>query len=175
MTDEFENHRVKDTISEAEWAHILGEAPEDIAVDAISSEQNNDGNWTGGAKGEGDYIVGRGRPPEKHRFRKGRSGNLKGRPKGTKNLKTDLVEELSERVKVTENGRKLTVSKQRLIIKVLTAKAVKGDTKAANILINLLAQTMGLDSGPDAVKDLSAEDTAILSDFTRRQTEPGNG
>ncbi len=175
MSDQFENNCDKDTVSDAEWAHILGEAPEDIAADAISSEQDNDGNWTGGAKGEGDYIVGHGRPPEEHRFPKGRSGNLKGRPKGTKNLKTDLVEELSERIAITENGRTKKVSKQRLMIKSLTAKAIKGDARAASIVINLVAQSVGLDPGSDKAPDLSAEDAAILDEFVRRETEPGNG
>ena len=175
MSDQFENNCDKDTVSDEEWARVLGEAPEDIAVYANSSEQDNDGNWTGGAKGKGDYIVGHSRTPEEHRFRRGRSGNPKGRPKGTKNLKTDLVEELSERISITENGRKKKVSKQRLMIKSLTAKAIKGDAKAASILINLVAQSVGLDPGSDKTPNLSAEDAAILDEFVRRETEPGNG
>jgi phage terminase large subunit-like protein len=39
-----------------------------------------------------DYEVGYGKPPASSRFRKGQSGNRSGRPKGTKNLKTDLLE-----------------------------------------------------------------------------------
>ena len=41
-----------------------------------------------------DYDVGYKKPPKHGRFRKGRSGNAKGRPKGGKNLKTELMEEL---------------------------------------------------------------------------------
>ena len=44
----------------------------------------------------------------------------------TKNLKTDLAEELAERVQVSENGRLLKISKQRLMLKALTTKAIKG-------------------------------------------------
>lgn len=40
--------------------------------------------------------IGYKKPPRHTRFRKGQSGNPKGRPKGTQNLKTDLAEELSE-------------------------------------------------------------------------------
>ena len=115
-----------------------------------------------------DDDVGYGKPPKHTRFKPGESGNPKGRPKGTKNLKTDLVEELSERVPVTENGRPLKISKQRLIVKALIAKAVKGDTKAAGILISLLAQTIGLDAQDGVKVDLSAEDDAILADWLAR-------
>jgi hypothetical protein len=115
-----------------------------------------------------DDEVGYGRPPKHTRFKPGESGNPKGRPNGTKNLKTDLVEELSERVPVTENGRPLKISKQRLMVKALIAKAVKGDTKAASILISLLAQTVGLDPQDGVKVDLSAEDDAILADWLAR-------
>ena len=115
--------------------------------------------------------VGYGHPPVGSRFEPGRSGNPKGRPKGTKNLKTDLAEELAERVQVTENGRQLKITKQRLVVKALTAKAVKGDTKAASILINLLAQTLGLDPQDERKTDLSADDAAILADFLARAVE----
>ena len=43
-----------------------------------------------------DEKVGYRRPPKKSRFKPGQSGNPKGRPKGTKNLKRDLIEELQE-------------------------------------------------------------------------------
>ena len=111
-----------------------------------------------------DYEIGYGKPPTASRFQPGRSGNPRGRPR-TKNLKTDLAEELAERVKITENGRQVKISKQRLLIKALAAKAVKGDTRAASILINLVAQTLGLDPQDERQTELSANDAAILADF----------
>jgi hypothetical protein len=41
---------------------------------------------------------------------------------GVKSLKTDLREELSQRVTITENGKTVKVSKQRVILKALAAK-----------------------------------------------------
>jgi len=119
--------------------------------------------------------VGYGKPPKHTQFKPGRSGNPKGRPKGTRNLKTDLIEELSERVAITENGKPLRVSKQRLMVKALTARAVKGDTKAASILISLLAQTMGLDPQDSTKIDLAAEDDAILAAWMARTKRNADG
>ena len=57
-----------------------------------------------------DYEVGYGKPPKAGRFKPGQSGNPRGRPKGTLNLKTDLQQELAERISVREGDRQLTVS-----------------------------------------------------------------
>src|SRR5713226_4587348 len=54
--------------------------------------------------------VGFKRPPVHSRFRKGCSGNSKGRPKGTKNLRTDLSEVLQERITVPMGDRKVRIS-----------------------------------------------------------------
>ena len=77
-----------------------------------------------GTNGPGGYGVGYGRPPQHTRFKPGQSGNPKGRPKGTINLKTDLMEELSERISVSEGGKPKKLSKQRALLKSLVAKAI---------------------------------------------------
>ena len=52
-----------------------------------------------------EQQVGYGNPPKGSRFKKGQSGNRRGRPKGSKNLKTDLTEELQTEIKVREGPR----------------------------------------------------------------------
>jgi hypothetical protein len=56
--------------------------------------------------------VGYKRPPREHQFRPGRSGNPSGRPKGARNFKSELREELSELITVRDGEREIQVSKQ---------------------------------------------------------------
>jgi hypothetical protein len=57
------------------------------------------------------YKVGFGKPPKAGQFKKGKSGNPRGRPRGSCNLATDLNAELSEQITVREDGRSKRVSK----------------------------------------------------------------
>ena len=58
-----------------------------------------------------DDKTGYGNPPKHTQFKPGQSGNPAGRPKGAKNLKTDLEEEMRELIVVREGGNTKTVSK----------------------------------------------------------------
>lgn len=115
-----------------------------------------------------DYKVGYGKPPRSTRFRKGRSGNPKGRPKKAKNLKIDLVEELGQRVDVREGTERIRISKQRAFLKSLFAKAIKGDPRASALVIKLMAQLLGPDADETAEAPLSADEQEELEVFVKR-------
>ena len=119
-----------------------------------------------------DYDVGYGKPPVHTRFKPGESGNPKGRPKGHRNIATDLEEELREKIQINENGQQSTVTKQRAMIKALLAKALKGDTRAANALIQLAIGLEQATSERDEVVPLDDEDREILSAFLTRHDNP---
>ncbi len=118
-----------------------------------------------------DYQVGYGKPPFHTRFKKGVSGNPKGRPKGATNLKTELMEELQEKILVREDGRPMTVSRQRAMIKSMMAKALQGDHRAANVIFGMVNRLLNLDEVEPAETDLAAEDIAILETFAARIEE----
>jgi hypothetical protein len=78
----------------------------------------------------GEYDVGFGKPPKHTRFRKGTSGNPKGKPKGTRNLATILERTLREKVVINENGMRKTITKLEAALKQLVNKAASGDLAA---------------------------------------------
>jgi len=52
----------------------------------------------------GDDEAGFKRPPKGTRFKPGRSGNPKGRPKGRRNLTTDLAALMKKRIPIRKDG-----------------------------------------------------------------------
>lgn len=116
-------------------------------------------------------AVGYKRPPQHTRFRSGVSGNPKGRAKGMRNFETDLKEELAERIAVREGERSLKISKQRALLKAMMAKALKGDTKAAGLVLQLLAKLVP-EAESNALGDQPLDDDSrdIIERFLARRT-----
>ena len=85
-----------------------------------------------------DYEVGYGKPPHHTRFKKGQSGNPRGRPSGSKNLATVLSEALNELVIVAENGGRRKITKRQAIITQLVNQSAKADWRATKILLDIL-------------------------------------
>lgn len=115
-----------------------------------------------------DYKVGFGKPPASTQFKPGTSGNPAGRPKGTKNLRTDLSEELAEPITVSEGGQQLVISKQRAMLKSLMAKSIRGDTAAARALINLIVGIEQADAERSVVVTTTKEDLEVLQAYRDR-------
>ena len=112
------------------------------------------------------YKVGYGKPPKARQFKRGKSGNPKGRPKGSLNLATDLTAELGEHITVREDGRPRKVSKQRALIKSLMAKALQGDVRAMGSLLALYARV--ITEPPDDDQPLDTDELQVLRRFAPR-------
>jgi hypothetical protein len=81
--------------------------------------------------------VGYGKPPNATRFKKGVSGNPKGRPKGSLNLVTVFAKTLREKVVINEHGQRKTVTKLEAALKQLVNKGASGDLRALRQLVEL--------------------------------------
>ena len=84
---------------------------------------------SGKATPAGEHTVGYRKPPMHSRFKKGKSGNPNGRPKGTVNFATVLLKTLREKVVIKENGRRTVIQ--------LVNKAASGDLRALSHLIGI--------------------------------------
>lgn len=84
------------------------------------------------------YEVGYGKPPVATRFGKGRSGNPKGRPRGSKSAHALLDQALAAPVTINEGGRTRVVEQRTALFKSLVAKAIKGDARAAALVVRLM-------------------------------------
>jgi Family of unknown function (DUF5681) len=91
-------------------------------------------------KATDDYEVGYGKPPKHSRFKSGKSGNPKGRPKGNKNLRSIVRDTLFKTVKVTEDGQVRTMNRVEAIVTGLVAKGLKGDIRASESVLRLANQ-----------------------------------
>jgi hypothetical protein len=112
-----------------------------------------------------EYSVGYGRPPLASRFKKGTSGNLKGRPKGQKNLKTLIKQTMMAQIPVREGSRSTRVSKLEAVVLRQLQAALKGSDRAAMAVIKMATQ-LGLLEEMD-----TSFETTQLSDSDQRIVE----
>jgi hypothetical protein len=110
-----------------------------------------------------NYRVGYGRPPTEHQFRPGQSGNPAGRPKGARSFKSDLRDELSELVSISDGTSTVEMTKQRAIIKTLLRMAIAGDPEAPED--RAIMQAVGV-YPPKSRKSKSASMPALGKDET---------
>ena len=115
--------------------------------------------------------VGYAKPPKHTRFTKGRSGNPKGRPTGSKNLATMMIEELTKPVPIVENGKRTKIPKIRAAVRQALNRATVGDFKALQQIVIMLrshdalkrvATTKPITNHPKDYANLSVKEAAEL-------------
>ena len=108
-------------------------------------------------------------PPTKTRFQPGMSGNPKGRPKGSRSFRTEILEELAELIPAADAGAP-AITKLRAIVRRLVSSAIEGEPRAIGIVIACCSK---LFADIDENSELSADDQEIMRSFAkRRQVAP---
>jgi hypothetical protein len=116
-----------------------------------------------------DRSVGYCKPPFHTQFKPGQTGNPAGRPKGVRNLKSDVQRTLATPVKVKEGGRIRKKSTQESALMVLREKALSGDSRALDRFLEL-AGRFNNDVAENEFQELIADDQAILDAYVAEVT-----
>lgn len=103
----------------------------------MSDDDTKDDNTSGRPS---ETKVGYGRPPLEHRFKKGRSGNPRGRPKGSQDKRSIAQKVLLEEHEVTENGQRVRCTTLQLVLLALRNKAAEGNAPAFKVFEKLDAE-----------------------------------
>ena len=124
---------------------------------------------------EGDETVGYGKPPSHTRFKKGQSGNPRGKPKGVKNLSTVVVKSLAERVTINEGGQRRKITKLEAATKQLANKAAQGDPRATQFILQLLQMLENRPPAPPPRDVLSDADNEVMQQILARMGTQAKG
>lgn len=116
-------------------------ATSEVARRAKKQEQqpnNNNDQRSHSKEGQNlDYEVGYKKPPKKHQYKPGQTGNPKGRPKGAKNTKTIVDELLSKKLEIKMDGKTKKISAREAALLAVLQKALKGDSRAFKQILDL--------------------------------------
>ena len=112
--------------------------------------------------------VGYRNPPKKHQFGENQSGNPKGRPPGSKGLRTDLKQVLGTIRTIVINGKEITGRSQWLMLEALAMRGSHGDLKAIAQLLPLILQVLGMEDQDVDPNRLSGDDDAMLDRMIKR-------
>ena len=106
--------------------------------------------------------------PVATRFKRGQSGNPKGRPRGAKNLASLLNEALNEVVVVNENGGRKRISKRKAAFKQLVNEAAKGNWRALKLLVDILQDIERRSEPQTEESSFSLADEKVLAQLEAR-------
>ena len=119
------------------------------------------------------YVVTRGKPPREHQFKKGQSGNPRGRPKGSQNFRTLLQRELDRQITATNNGREVRMTKREAMAKRLVGEALKGNLKALEAVLQHSGEAAASAQALPPMDTDPARETAILTAYIARLDAEG--
>lgn len=117
---------------------------------------------------DAQYEVGYGRPPKGSRFPAGRSGNLKGRPKGSRNLASIVLQETREKLVVRGPRGSRKITKLEAAMMQLGNKAAQGDLRAQREFFALVQRSEESTSAEASPPMLSEMDQQVMKNLLKR-------
>ena len=112
--------------------------------------------------GKEEYEVGRCKPPRDTRFKKGQSGNPKGRPRGSGNLHTLLFRQLKKKVVIVVDGKRKKITKLEAAMCQLANEAATGKLRNIQLLLQMF-------SSMEKAQKMVSRDAPKLTEMPREQ------
>lgn len=109
----------------------------------------------------GDYSVGYAKPPVEHRFKPGNTEHLKRSRRTTKidgKLFRDLV---AASTKASRNGSVVYRSRLELLVETFVAAALRGDVRAAAMLLRMHSRAKEINEFAPVIVVLSGDDARL--------------
>lgn len=118
-------------------------------------------NWQ-----DGDYLVGKYRPPKQHQWAKGQSGNPRG-PKKREKLDPQAAfdKEVLGDFTVTRNGSDTTLNLGKFSIDLLKAQAAKGSVRSTQLVLELYLSAIKRAFVHEGTPEISAQEQEMLDRF----------
>jgi len=112
-------------------------------------------------------------PPKAHQFKKGKSGNPKGRPRKKKQPSSDpgldliasVHRELGKTISVQENGQHKEITKLEAFSAQLVAQSVNGKPSQQKMLLGLLMLDTHEETEKQTLEQLQSHDEDLLSEL----------
>ena len=111
----------------------------------------------------GNHNVGRGKPPRGAQFKPGKSGNPKGRPKGSKNFGT-LIFELANELVPAKDG---TMTRAEMMLRDLIDAALDGSPKQVLSVVQMMQEM----DRADEPEGLSAQKRSTMLNAAYKQMQ----
>jgi hypothetical protein len=118
------------------------------------------------------HEIGYRKPPKNTQFKRGQSGNPKGRPKGSENLPTLIARIFNTKIGIREGSKVRRVSQVEAIMRSLALRAMKGDAKACLTVLALAKEYGHLD--PKKVYSFTLNFDPRPSPFEKRRLSESN-
>jgi hypothetical protein len=118
-----------------------------------------------------DYEIGYRRPPRATQFAAGKSGNPRGRPKGSRPIGSIIQGVFHKKITVTENGKTRRISTLEVVFRRLSNDAMRGDPGAIKLSLSLMERYGDAPESSIELGALLAEDRAILAEYSLKPVE----
>jgi len=114
-----------------------------------------------------NVAVGYGRPPKKTQFKKGKSGNPRGRPRGSRGIGAVLRDVIQQKIPVRENGKVRHLPGLEVMLRQAFNDAMRSGPGAQKFFFSLIARYADLNETEIVpnIDEVLVEDQKILDRY----------